>query len=86
MDEQPPLFNVDVPPKRVRMRAEPSKARYTRWRPRTRQLCADCMQDIHERGIAVAPLPNPVRWRRTFGVESMGLCERHKSERLERGQ
>jgi hypothetical protein len=60
-------------------------AKYTRYTPRRRVLCDDCVRDIHERGAAVAPLPAGVRWRRSVpGADPMHLCERHKTEHLER--
>ncbi len=66
---------------------KPTRSRagvFTRYRPRTRQLCGDCITDIHARGVAVAPLPAPVRWRALIGSAEHLLCERHKTERQEK--
>lgn len=60
------------------------KAKYTRFQPRRRTLCDECVRDIHERGVAVAPFPQSVRWRRvaTDGAVLL-LCEAHRRARME---
>lgn len=77
------LFSLpgeDPPP---RMSVPPKAAVFARYRPRTRQLCFDCVADIHARGQAVAPLPASVRWRALIGSANYLLCERHKVHRQE---
>ncbi len=68
-----------------RARRKPSPAvKYTRYQPKRRTLCDDCVRDIHERGVAVAPLPQTVRWRRTGPDNAVALlCDRHRRERGE---
>lgn len=83
MDEQLPLFEMDPGgPRHRRGRAGSSKVRYQRFKPRTRWLCDDCVRAIHELGVAEAPLPRPVRWRRVDENDnSMLLCDKHKHNR-----
>lgn len=78
---EPTLFPVAQEP--ARMAARPAVARYTRVTPKTRTLCHDCIRDIHERGVAVAPPPRVVRWRRATADGSQFLCEQHKNARQE---
>lgn len=81
---QEPLFELPEqrrPP--PRMATKPGAARYTRYRPRVRQLCGDCIRLIHVLGVAAAPLPRGVRWRRTAADGVEYLCEIHKDERME---
>lgn len=81
MIEQIPLFPIDPPRKTAR---ETTVARYARCRPRGRTHCGDCTLAIHQQGIAVAPFPRSVRWRRTcLDGEITYLCEQHKDERQE---
>lgn len=76
------LFPVHAPDRKEK---HSPVARYSRYTPRTRTLCDDCIRDIHARGVQVAPLPAGVRWRRSVtGEAPMHLCERHKTERHER--
>jgi hypothetical protein len=77
-----------VPSGRVRVpkarKATGTRAKYARIRPRKRTLCDDCVRDIHVRGVAVAPLPQPVRWRRvTTDGEITLLCEAHRRAHME---
>lgn len=48
------------------------------------RLCADCVADIHLRGVRWAPPPMPQRWQYTRGSMTLHLCETHKNERLEK--
>lgn len=57
--------------------------RYAKVKPKTHQVCGDCVRDIHARGVAVAPYPRPVRWRRTDPDGPMLLCEQHCQARQE---
>ncbi len=84
MEGQGELF--DMPSRRPppRMAARPSKPMYTKFKPVIRTLCHDCVRDIHERGVDVAPFPSTVRWRRTHNGHIDLLCERHKIERVDR--
>lgn len=82
--DQLSLVHIHVLPKPKR-KATPG-IRYAKFKPRTRQLCADCISDIHRLGVAVAPLPRPVRWRRTDSTGSAYLCEAHKDQRQESEQ
>ncbi len=71
------------PPRPARVEATDAKVRYTRYTPRRRQLCDDCVLLIHQVGVLVAPVPAGVRWRRTAGTESLHLCHAHKEARTE---
>lgn len=84
--DQPPLFDLPSrPPVRVpKPSANPGKAAYTRSHPRVRTMCDDCIEDIHRRGVAVAPFPQVVRWRRRAGDDVKQLCEKHKQLWTER--
>lgn len=73
----------DLPHEKPRMRAATPAARYARYTPRRRVLCDDCVKDIHVRGIAVAPPPRGVRWKRTDADGTQNLCEQHKDRRQE---
>lgn len=58
--------------------------RYQRYRPRRRTLCDDCIRDIHERGVQVAPLPQAAAWRRITGGGTVDvLCDPHRRARIE---
>lgn len=81
--DQLALLHAHVPA-RPKPRPTPG-VRYTKYRPRTRQLCADCITAIHQLGVATAPLPRPVRWRRTGDTTDL-LCEQHKDQRQEQEQ
>ncbi len=84
MYEQDPLFDLPSPARRVpKLAAASGKPRYTKVSLRRRVLCDDCVTAVHVLGVAVAPLPMPVRWRRTHAGESTLLCLVHKIERLE---
>lgn len=81
MSDQP-LPDMPSPPLPSRPAASP-KARYTRIRkPRERQLCDDCCEDIHRLGQAVAPYPKHAVWRRSAKDGSAVLCHAHKDERV----
>jgi hypothetical protein len=80
-DEQLPLFTEPAP--RPGMRAAPAKPRYAQYRPKTRQLCDDCIAVIHALGPARAPLPRVVRWRRSTADDVLHLCDIHRNERQE---
>lgn len=77
------LFHLPEPGHGQRNGKTP-KARYARFKPKTRILCDDCVSDIHQRGIAVAPLPQAVRWRRSDADGVTHLCQHHKDIRTER--
>lgn len=62
----------------------PAGVHLTRYSPRERTLCSDCIADIHHRGAAVAPPPRGVRWRFCVGALTLHLCEIHKNQRLEK--
>lgn len=76
------LFHLPEPAAQRKPRETPL-ARYTRYTPRTRSLCEDCITEIHRLGVAVAPLPRPVRWRRSAPSGVTHLCEHHKDIRTE---
>lgn len=57
--------------------------RYARYKPKVHTVCGDCIADIHQLGVAVAPLPRPVRWRRSDADGALPLCEAHKEHRQE---
>lgn len=76
------LFHLPEPGRSQKPLKTPH-ARYTRFKPKVRILCDDCIADIHQRGVAVAPLPQPVRWRRTDAAGITHLCQRHKDIRTE---
>lgn len=76
------LFHVAQPPP-TRKPRQTDAARYARYKPKVRSLCDDCIAEIHRLGVAVAPLPSPVRWRRTSPEGVTHLCERHKDQRTE---
>ncbi len=87
MTDQPPLFDLPDAERPAPRMAAPSRVVYARYRPAQRELCGDCIRDIHARGIAVAPPPMSARWRRSDGGPiALHLCERHKNERIERGE
>jgi hypothetical protein len=80
VDDQGSLFDLPGPP--PRMATRPAAAVYTRHRPVARWLCDDCTATIHRLGQAEAPLPRPVRWRRTrAGEPPLMLCDGHRAER-----
>jgi len=83
-DGQLPLFDATVAATalRKRRRQNVDTVHYTKYKPRRRTLCNDCVRDIHERGIALAPYPGVVSWRRVSadGVIDL-LCDRHKRGR-----
>lgn len=82
-----PLFEMPSLLIRRRRRATPDGPRYARYKPVTRWLCDDCVATIHALGVAEAPLPRPVRWRRTQRDHpAMHLCDRHKGAREEKGE
>lgn len=82
--DQLSLVCLPVAPKKKR---KPTPGiRYARFKPKTHQVCADCIADIHARGVAVAPYPRPVRWRRTTPEGSIHLCEQCKDHRQEQEQ
>jgi hypothetical protein len=89
-DDQLPLFYEPAapePPKPRRRPIEPDAARYQRFKPKRRTLCMDCIRDIHERGIAVAPLPQVASWRRVTGNGDVDLlCDKHRRVRSEAGR
>lgn len=77
----------DTGQRKVRKPGPPKGARYTR-RPvgtrLTRVLCDDCTDDIHARGVAVAPYPRAARWVRVAPDEPpRHICDLHKGERNE---
>jgi hypothetical protein len=83
---QPPLFDVPDEQRRPGRRAASprttARASYTKFMPKLHRLCDDCVRDIHTRGVAAAPFPAGVRWRRTHeGVTDL-LCNRHKDLRV----
>lgn len=82
--DQLSLVCLPCAPKPVRKPAP--GVRYTKYAPKTRQLCADCITEIHRLGVAAAPLPRPVRWRRTTDEGSTQLCEIHRIQRQEQEQ
>lgn len=97
MTAQPGLFDdwqptarpdtSDTGQRKTRKPGAPKSARYTR-RPvgtrLTRVLCDDCTDDIHARGVAVAPYPRAARWVRTAPDEAArNICDMHKIERAE---
>lgn len=67
----------------VNRKKTPPGIRATRYKPRTRQLCADCVSAIHLLGVAYAPLPSPVRWRVSYSAVTFSLCDFHKDQRVE---
>lgn len=77
-----PLFEWPEAGSRPRpaLRAQAPAARFTRFRPRTRTLCAECIREIHRLGPGVAPLPRPVRWHLHRGALTEAICEKHKTE------
>lgn len=84
-DEQPPLFDHPAPPKpKPRMAAKPAAPKYARYRLTRRTLCDDCVKLIHLLGVAIAPYPRTVRWRRTHDGGVALLCDAHKEERMAR--
>lgn len=80
--DQLSLLCLPVAPKKQRKPVD--GVRYAAVKPKTHTPCADCIADIHARGVAVAPYPRPVRWRRTDADGPMLLCEMHKDARQER--
>lgn len=74
------LFHMPPPVKQPRTQTT-KVARYARYKPKVRTLCDDCISDIHYLGMALAPLPAVVRWRRTDSDGVTHLCHRHKEER-----
>lgn len=83
--DQLSLIHLPCIHKRANTKPTPG-VRYTKYHPKTRQLCADCVTEIHRLGVAKAPLPRPVRWRRTTAEGSTHLCETHKDQRQEQEQ
>lgn len=79
---QLPLFSLPNGAVAPKMRPKPQKlsgVKYSKCRPARRTLCHDCIRDIHTRGVAIAPLPRAVMWRRV-DVESGEvdlLCDNH---------
>jgi hypothetical protein len=85
MIDQPPLFD---PPEgaftpRPKRGGKSAAVRYAQYKPKTRQLCDDCIALIHALGQGIAPFPRPVRWRRSSPDGVLHLCEAHRSERQE---
>ena len=81
MSTEEPLPGMPAPTASPAGTSLPAGVRFLRYRPRTRQLCSDCIQDIHARGVAVAAYPRSVRWRALIGSATYLLCEQHKDER-----
>jgi len=78
---QLPLFPAAEPPPKRKLKPTPG-IRYAKFTPKTRMLCDDCVAAIHRLGVAAAPLPRPVRWRRNETDQpTLRLCEPHKEER-----
>jgi hypothetical protein len=77
-----PLPGMPTKPTPARS-SPPAGVHVTRFSPRTRQLCADCIALIHAVGVLKAPVPRPVRWRVSMGALTLSLCEAHKLKRLE---
>lgn len=78
--DQIPLF--EPPPDSVVVtftRPRPAATdRYSRYRPKSRVLCTDCIRDIHERGWNVAPPARGSVWRCTRADgEVVTLCDAH---------
>lgn len=89
MPDQIPLFPRPAgaaPAKARKAPAKPEAVKYQRVQPKRRTLCADCIRDIHNRGVAVAPFPGAVRWRRIEAGRIDLLCERCKTTRVEAGR
>jgi hypothetical protein len=93
------LFDIPGhPSKPARAMTVPgTRLRYAPWRFKNRRLCDDCIADIHRIGVALAPLPLTVRWRRTEyvgdprrlerpDVRHTYLCDRHRIQRQESEQ
>ena len=80
---QIPAFDVQLPPPPRTPKPElgrPERIRYTRFKPRVRTLCHDCVRDIHERGIHIAPPPLTVSWKRLSSHGEDLICEQHKRQ------
>jgi hypothetical protein len=83
VNDQLPLFPTPDGriPKQAPMSVDIERVYFRKYRSRTRTLCDQCIKDIHERGIAVAPLPQPVMWKHATGNIVELLCDRHCRER-----
>lgn len=55
--------------------------KWSRYTAKTRALCADCTQLIHELGQGRAPLPERAHWRRKGPNDERLLCNTHAEER-----
>lgn len=73
-------FDVQPPPPTTPKQKplKPGEARLVRFKPRRRTLCDDCIRDIHERGITIAPPPLTVQWKRVTKNATDLICEQHK--------
>lgn len=82
IDGQIPAFDVPLPPppRGPKPRNNRGQVRYVKFKPRVRTLCHDCVRDIHERGIHIAPPPLTVSWKRHFLDDVDLICEQHKRQ------
>jgi hypothetical protein len=79
IDKQLALFFVEPVPKMRRKPFSAGSVKYAKYKPKRRTLCTDCIRDIHERGQAVAPLPQVVMWKRVTGNGDVDLlCDKHR--------
>lgn len=78
--DQLSLLHFPTPPKTA---APTTGGRWTKYHPKTHQLCDDCTATIHHLGMTAAPPPRPVRWRHSNTEGTALLCEQHKNQRQE---
>lgn len=72
-----------MPPDPPPGRKPPAGVHVSRYSPRDRTHCTDCIVEIHRLGVGLAALPRAVRWRVGIGALTLHLCEQHKDQRLE---
>lgn len=78
---EPPL--PEMPPDPPASTSPPVGVHVARFKPRTRQLCSDCVALIHAVGVGGAPYPSSPRWQVCIGALVLHLCEEHKTKRVE---
>lgn len=78
-----PLFELVTPPPLPPMRYQRFGARGAKWKAWTgaHRPCDDCVQRIHDLGVASAPLPAGASWRRKGPNGELFLCSIDADER-----
>lgn len=81
MSSTPPLFDMPAPGPVPQSRTIPGpepwdRPRWTRYRPRDRVQCSECVLVLHENG-GQGPVILGARWRLAIGSRFWFLCDPH---------